>query len=69
LSCSVCGSPRGLNIYCWNCGQRMPDISIEDLLQFELRRERKEAVYGCCVTVNGVLQGGNGTGGKNNVEF
>jgi len=32
VSCPVCGSQRGLNIYCWNCGQYMGVISDEELI-------------------------------------
>ena len=64
MSCPTCGSQRAMNAYCWNCGNPLPEITIEDFLRFDIRRTRKEKRYGSSVTVNGVLQGKKGVGGS-----
>ena len=58
MSCPSCGSARGLNLYCWYCGEKMPYISEEDLLRFDMRRSRQGAKYGRSVSVKELLKGG-----------
>lgn len=55
MRCPYCGASRGEQLYCWNCGEKMPEVSLEDYLKVDLRRERKQRRYGRSVTVNGVL--------------
>ena len=39
MRCSVCGSPRGQQRYCWNCKAEMPPLTDEEYLNSDTSRK------------------------------